>query len=335
MAERPMPEVRPHDICVRVHAIGVNPIDTKVRMTSPLEGGLDRTLGWDAAGVVGSVGDAVERWKPGDRVYYAGNILRPGTNSEWHCVDGRLVGRMPASLAFADAAALPLTALTAWEALFEHMRIGSTPFGFGDLPGRSRSLLIIGGAGGVGSVAIQLARQVPDLHVIATASREASRAWCEQMGAHEVIDHHDDLAQQLTDRGLAQPDYVLINHQPDSYFERVQKLLAPFGRVCSTVESGEPLDTAKLRSKAGSWSWQAMFARSNLHAVDMDMQGRILDLVGQWVDDAKLVTTRTTDFGDLTTDNLALAHQAIESGEMIGKGVLNGIGIGGTETSSS
>jgi NADPH2:quinone reductase len=330
VSERPTPEVLPDDICVRVHAVGVNPIDTKMRMSPPADDGVDRTLGWDAAGVVESIGRAVSVWKPGDRVYYAGSILRPGANSEWHCVDGRLAGRIPASLSFADAAALPLTTLTAWEALFEHLHIGATPFGLPDLPERQRTLLIIGGAGGVGSIAIQLARQVPDLTVIATASRDESRQWCEQMGAHEVIDHRHDLGQQLENRGLTAPDYVLINRQPDSYFEPVRQLMAPFARVCSTVESGEPLDTVKLRGKAGSWSWQAMFARSNHHAADMDTQGRILGRVGQWIDDGRLVTTRTTDFGELTPENLAQAHGAIESGQMIGKAVLHGIGVGPT-----
>ncbi|MFT7474532.1 MAG: NADPH2:quinone reductase [Verrucomicrobiales bacterium] len=327
VSERPKPEVLPDDICVRVHAVGVNPIDTKMRMSPPADDVVDRTLGWDAAGVIESVGSAASAWKPGDHVYYAGSILRPGANSEWHCVDGRLVGRMPASLSFADAAALPLTTLTAWEALFEHMHIGAIPFGLTDLPERQRTLLLIGGAGGVGSIAIQLARQVPDLTVIATASRDESRQWCEQMGAHHVIDHSHDLAQQLNDRALPAPDYVLINRQPDSYFDPVRELMAPFARVCSTVESGEPLDTVQLRGKAGSWSWQAMFARSNHKAPDMDTQGRILNQVGRWIDDGKLVTTRTTNYGELTPHNLAQAHQASESGTMIGKAVLDGIGI--------
>lgn len=326
LSDRPTPDVLPDDICVRVHAVSVNPIDVKVRMATPADG-VDRTLGWDAAGVIESVGTAVSDRKPGDKVYYAGSISRPGTNSELHCVDGRLVGRMPSSLSFADAAALPLTTLTAWEALFEHLCIGATPFGLTNLLQRSRTLLIIGGAGGVGSIAIQLARHVPDLKIIATASRDATRQWCEKLGAHEVINHHDDLGEQFEARVLPQPDYVLINHQPDRYFGPVSQLMAPLARICSTVGSAEPLDMGGLRSKAGSWSWEAMFARSDFQAADMYTQGRILDLVGEWVDDGKLMTTRTTDFGNLTPENLAQAHQAVESGEMIGKGVLHGIGL--------
>ncbi|MGB7301382.1 MAG: zinc-binding alcohol dehydrogenase family protein [Burkholderiaceae bacterium] len=317
------PVAAANELLVRVHAVSVNPIDTKMRLAPVRDGSPERILGWDAAGIVVDAGAQTTRFKAGDRVFYAGSVRRSGTNAQLHCVDERLVGRMPTTLGFADAAALPLTTLTAWEALFEHMHVGGTEFGGADDIPRKRSLLIIGGAGGVGSVAIQLASQVPDLTVIATASRPESANWCRELGADAVIDHSGDFADQLKAEGLSGPDYVLMNTAPNRYFDSIADVLAPFGQICSIVDSTEPLDPMKLRSKAGAFVWQGMFVRSNLQTTDMAKQGRILDVASQWVDQGRLRSTRTTEFGPLTAANLAAAHQAIESGRTIGKAVLH------------
>ncbi len=317
----PTPEAR--DIVVKVHAVSVNPIDNKMRMT-PGRDGQPRVLGWDAAGTVHALGSAATRFSVGDRVFYAGSMMRSGTNAQLHCVDERIVGRMPASLGFADAASLPLTSLTAWEAMFEHLAIGARFFET-DPVQTQKTLLILGGAGGVGSIACQLGRQVPDLTVVATASRDASRQWCLQMGAHHVVDHKADLAAQFKEAGLAKPDYVLINTAPEPYFTALSKLIAPFGRMCSIVNATDTLDMMKLRNKAAEFSWQGMFTRSNFQTADMVQQANILDKVSRWVDDGNLRATKSTDFGELSAEHLSDAHVAINDASMIGKAVLHWI----------
>lgn len=323
LEDRPEPIPMAHDLLVQVQSVSVNPIDTKMRRVPVRDGESSRILGWDAAGIVVSTGNGVRGFSRGDRVFYAGSVRRSGSNAQFHCVDERLVGRMPETLGFDDAAALPLTTLTAWEALFEHLQIGGAEFGGAADMGAQKCLLIIGGAGGVGSVAIQLARQVPNLTIIATASRPESRQWCLDMGAHQVVDHSRSMREQISDLGQQPPDFILLNTGPDQYFDAIVELMAPFGRICSIVESAQPLDLIKLRGKAGSFSWQAMFTRSNLQTSDMAKQGRILDLAAQWVDQGRLMTTKTTDFGSMTPTNLAAAHRTVETSGMIGKGILH------------
>jgi len=321
----PEPEPEPHDIVVQVHAVSVNPIDNKMRMTPAGKGEkTGRILGWDAAGVVHALGSQATRFKVGDPVFYAGSVVRSGANAQRHCVDERIVGRKPATLSFADAASLPLTSLTAWEAMFEHMGIGARLFEVDALP-IEKTLLIIGGAGGVGSIACQLGRQVPGLTVVATASREASQQWCRQMGAHHVVNHKEDLGAQFKQAGLAAPDYVLINTEPDPYFDALARLIAPFGKICAIVNASGAMDVMKLRTKAAEFSWQGMFTRSNFQTADMVQQAHILDKVAQWVDQGKLRTTRNIDFGDMTPQHLSDAHIAINQASMIGKGVLHWI----------
>lgn len=325
LVELPDPTPEAHDILVRVHAVSVNPIDNKMRMTPTRKGGADgRVLGWDAAGVVQAVGSEASRFKVGDTVFYAGSVVRSGVNAQLHCVDERIVGRKPGSVSFADAASLPLTSLTAWEAMFEHLGIGARWFEVNAAP-TEKTLLIVGGAGGVGSIACQLARQVPGLTVVATASREASKEWCLQMGAHHVVNHKEDLAEQFKRDGLSAPDYVLLNTEPDPYFEALARLIAPFGRICSIVNASTSLDMMKLRNKSGEFSWQGMFTRSNFQTKDMIQQAHILDKVAQWVDQGKLRATRNTDFGEMTPEHLRDAHVAINNASMIGKGVLHWI----------
>ena len=322
LIERAVPALGDTDLLVNVQAVSVNPIDTKMRQAPLPDGQQGRVLGYDAYGTVAATGAQTSRFRIGDPVYYAGSVLRAGSNARQQLVDSRLVGHAPRTVDAAPAAAMPLTALTAWEALFEHLRIGGAEFGGVQDLSAQRTLLIVGGAGGVGSVAIQLARLVPALSVVATASRPESVAWCQKMGADHVINHRDDLVAQVKDAGIAAPDYILVNTSPEPYFGALAKLLAPMGRICSIVDARTPLDIMKLRNKAGEFSWQGMFTRSNWQTADMLKQGLILDRVADLIDTGALRTTSTRDFGALTPSTLAQAHQAVEAGTMIGKGTL-------------
>lgn len=245
------PEATGRDLLIAVKAISVNPVDTKVR--APKEGieTTPRVLGWDAAGTVVSVGEAVTQFEVGDDVYYAGDITRPGTNSEFHLVDERIVGRKPKTLNFAEAAALPLTSITAWEALFDRLKISS----IGEDAGKS--LLIIGGAGGVGSIAIQLAKQVAKLTVIATASRPETITWCQELGADKIVNHREDLAQQVE-----QADYILCLNSTDMHWLAMTKIIRPQGMICTIVENENFLDMSPLKSKSAGFVWEFMFTRT-------------------------------------------------------------------------
>lgn len=306
-----------HDILVRVEAVSVNPLDVKMRGARPRADGRPRILGWDAAGVVADVGPRATLFKPGDRVFYAGSIARPGVNAELHLVDERIVGAMPASLGFAQAAALPLASLAAWEALFERMRISAS----GEDGGKT--LLIIGGAGGVGSIAIQLAKAVGRLRVAATASRPQSRAWCTDLGADLVIDHRADLAAQLAARGIETVDYILCLAATERYFSAMAKLIKVHGHICALVESAAPLPMNELRIKSASFSWEGMFTRS-LHATpDMIEQHRILNRVAGLVDAGWLRSTARHHFCGINAENLRAAHALVEAGSAVGKVVLS------------
>lgn len=324
-AELDAPVPGEHDLLVRVRAVSVNPIDTKMRMqrSRHAAGGAaaPRVLGWDAAGEVVAAGAGVQGFRPGERVYYAGSVRRPGSNAGLQCVDHRIVGRMPVNFSFAQAAALPLTALTAWEALFERLYLGALPF-------QSRAartqpvVLIVGGAGGVGSIAIQLARQVPGVTVLATATREASAHWCRSLGADQVFPHDADLIARLRAAAPQGVDHVLLTREPDRWLPALAPALASFAQVCSIVETQAPLPMAEIRSSAGGFAWEGMFTRSNLQARDLARQGEILDTVAAWCEVGRLRSTFNEDFGPLDADHLRRAHQRVESGTMIGKGVL-------------
>lgn len=304
-----------HDLLVQVAAISVNPLDTKQRMIRAGAG--PRILGWDAAGTVEAVGDAVTLFRPGDRVYYAGSVRRPGSCAQKQLVDERIVGRMPESCEFASAAALPLTSITAYEALVD--RLGIDPEG----ASRGRSLLIIGAAGGVGSMAIQIGRRL-GLEVIATASREQSVNWCFQLGAHRVIDHVRPLREQLAAGGPGEVDYVFNCADTDRYWTQMVDVVRPQGSLCSVVANREPLDLKLLMPKCVRFTWEAMFARSNFATADMIEQHRLLCRVAEWVDAGTVRTTLTSRLAPICAATLVEAHRRIESRTTIGKIVLEG-----------
>lgn len=306
------------DLLVRVQAVSVNPIDTKVRQGAYKQGCEPKVLGWDAAGTVVSVGPEAHLFKPGDAVFYAGALDRPGSNAAFQCVDERLVGAKPANLDFAAAAALPLTALTAWEMLFDRLDV-ATP-----VPGAAPAILIVGGAGGVGSIAIQLARQLTDLIVIATASRPETAQWCRDLGAHHVIDHAKPLATEVAAHGLpGAPGFVFATTQTGAHLPQIIELLAPQGRL-GPIDDPETLDVMPLKPKSLSLHWELMFTRSLFQTADMERQHAILTEIARLIDAGRLRTTLSETFGPINAANLARAHALIESGKARGKVVLAG-----------
>lgn len=313
----PEPEPGPRDLVVRVHATATNPVDTKVRRGaspgSPVPSP-PLILGWDASGVVTAVGGEVEHFRVGDEVYFAGNVARPGSYAEYVAVDERIVAHRPRTLSHSDAAAIPLTALTAWEALVENMGITPT-----DLSSEhARTLLVVGGAGGVGSMAIQIARQVCGLRVVATASREESAAWCRKLGADAVIDHTKPLLAQLREVGDDGVDFVLNTVQPTQNLPQVLECVRPFGHVCGIVAPSGPLDLGPLFRKRGHISFEYMFTRP-LFAAAPSRQGAILARVADLLDQGVLLGTRTTT---MPWDQVQAAHRLLESGRSVGKTVL-------------
>ncbi|MCC4633651.1 MULTISPECIES: zinc-binding alcohol dehydrogenase family protein [Xanthomonas] len=308
-----------YDLLVRVEAISVNPVDTKVRAPKPQPLAEPKILGYDAAGVIEAVGPEVTAFAVGDEVYYAGDIGRPGSNAQYQLVDARIAGCKPTSLSFAQAAALPLTTLTAWELLFQRM-----PFAFDGARNRGRHLLIIGGAGGVGSIAIQLARHA-GFTVIATASRPESIEWVRQMGAQHVIDHHQPLHPQLQALGLQQVDAALNLADTDRYWQQLGEILAPQGHVGLIVEPRGPLMIGDpYKSKCIGIHWELMFARSRYATDDMVEQHRILNRAASLIDAGELRTTHTETLSPINADNLREAHRRLEGGSTIGKLVLAG-----------
>ncbi|RKH33610.1 zinc-binding alcohol dehydrogenase family protein [Corallococcus praedator] len=313
----PTPTPGPGDLLVRVHAVSVNPVDTKVRAPKAKVETEPRVLGWDAAGVVEAVGADVKRFRPGDEVYYAGSIARPGTNSELHVVDARIVGRKPRSLSFAQAAALPLTSITAWELLFERLGVSR------DKGAPKDALLIVGGAGGVGSLATQLARQLTNLTVIATASRPETVAWCTGQGAHHVVDHRQPLAKQVLALAPEGVRYVLALTATEQHFAQLVEAMAPFGQLGIIDDPQSPLDVSAMKRKSLALHWELMFTRALFNA-DPLAQQRLLDSVADLVDAGTLKTTMVQDFGPITAANLRRAHAAVETGRTVGKIVLSG-----------
>jgi zinc-binding alcohol dehydrogenase family protein len=314
--EDPKPTGR--DLLVEVKAIAVNPVDYKSRAPRPQAESTPRILGWDVAGVVTAVGPDVTLFTPGDAVYYAGSRTRQGGNSELHLVDERIVGRKPRNLRFADAAALPLTTLTAWEALFDRLGISRTGADAG------RPLLIIGGAGGVGSIAIQLATRLARLRVIATASRPESAKWARELGADEVIDHTKDLAAQLDALGRADVDYILCCNSTDHHFPAFAAIVAPQGKICSIVNTTKPVDLAPLMQKSVTFAWELMFTRPMFQTADMLAQHQILDETAALVEAGTLTTTAATRLQPINAANLKKAHALLEGGHVVGKIVLEG-----------
>jgi zinc-binding alcohol dehydrogenase family protein len=277
-----------------------------------------QVLGWDAAGVVENAGAEVSLFRSGDEVYYAGDITRQGSNAEFQLVDERIVGRKPARLSFAEAAALPLTTITAWETLFERMKI---PPGSPDAS-QGGTLLILGGAGGVGSIAIQLAKRLAGMRVIASASRPESAKWCRSLGADATIDHRGDWLEELKALGCETVDHIACFNDTDSHWQRMSEAIVPQGSICSIVETEAPLDLNLLKSKSAAFVWEFMFTRSMFRTPDMIEQHRLLSRVADLLDQGKLRTTLTGTLGALTPGNLSEAHRRLESGSSIGKLVL-------------
>lgn len=314
----PDPVATSRDLLVEVKAVSVNPVDTKVRRSAaPAEGEAYKVLGWDASGIVKAVGPDVTLFQPGDRVWYAGSIARPGTNSELHLVDERIVGHAPKSLDFAQAAALPLTAITAWEMLFD--RLGIAP---GKAP-TDKTLLIIGASGGVGSIMTQLAARLTSLTIIGTASRPETQTWVRELGAHHVIDHNKPLAEEIRRIGFPTVDYIVSLTQTDAHFAQIVEAIAPQGKF-GLIDDPVAVDVTKLKRKAVSLHWELMFTRSLFGTDDMIGQHRLLDEVAQLVDAGLIRTTLAERFGAINAENLRRAHALIESGKARGKVVLEG-----------
>ena len=314
----PDPTPAGHDLLVEIMAISVNPVDTKVRASSaPAEGQTHKVLGYDASGVVRSVGPLVTLFKPGDAVWYAGDITRPGTNSALHLVDERIVGHKPATLDFAQAAALPLTAITAWEMLFD--RLGVAP---GKKP-QGQTLLIIGASGGVGSILTQLAARLTSLTVIGTASRPETQAWVKALGAHHVIDHSQPLTEGLKRIGIPEVDIVISLTQTDAHLEQIVLALKPQGKF-GLIDDPKNVNISPFKRKAISIHWELMFTRSIFQTPDMVAQHHLLTEVAQLVDAGLIRTTLTEKFGPINAANLRRAHTLVESGKARGKVVLEG-----------
>jgi len=311
---KPVPQGR--DILVAVKAIAVNPVDVKVRAPKDKVEAEPRVIGYDASGVVEAVGPQATLFKPGDEVYYAGDITRAGTNQEFHLVDERIVGHKPRTLSHAEAAALPLTTITAYEAFFDRLRIDR------DGADRGRSILIVGGAGGVGSIGIQLARRA-GLTVIATASRPETIAWVKELGADHVVNHRQDLAPQVRAAGFEYVDYVAIFNDM-RHWEAAVDLVRPQGAIVSIDNTDLPMPMAGMKTKSASFHWEFMFARAMHQTPDMIEQHRLLSFVAGEIDAGRLRTTLTEVLEPINAANLREAHRRVETGAAKGKIVVQG-----------
>jgi zinc-binding alcohol dehydrogenase family protein len=302
-----VPQPGPRDLLVDVRAVSVNPVDTKIRAGNSSAG---RILGFDAAGIVVATGSEVTRFTTGDEVYYAGDITRPGTNAQFHAVDERIVGRKPASLSFAEAAAMPLTTITAWESLFDHFRATRDTTG---------SLVVVAAAGGVGSILVQLARALTGLHVIGTASRPESAQWVRAMNAHDVVDHRE-LRQAIKGLVPSGVDYLFTSYSKNQ-IETYAEILRPFGEIVAIDD--EHQDLYPLKSKSITWHWELMFTRSIHQTADLAVQGRLLDEAAELLDKGTLGHTMTVAIDDFSAAGLRRAHKLVESGQTIGKVVVH------------
>lgn len=311
----PMPTATGHDVLVEVKAVSVNPVDTKVRKSVAPEANQPKILGWDAAGIVKAVGAEVTLFKVGDRVWYAGSIARAGSNNEYQLVDERVMGHMPSSLGFAEAAALPLTSITAWELLFDRLEVARAAAG--------ASLLVIGASGGVGSILVQLARQLTSLKIIATASRPESMAWLKDIGAHHVVNHQQSIADQLATLGISEVDYVISLNNTDAHFAQIVQVIKPQGKL-ALIDDPELFDFRLLKRKSVSLHWELMFTRPLFATADLIKQHDLLNEVARLVDQGLIKTTVQHHLGKINAHNLKAAHAMLESRRVIGKIVLEG-----------
>lgn len=301
------------DLLVEIKAISVNPIDTKVKHTI-IKDGTVKILGYDASGIVSAVGEQVSLFKIGDEVFYAGDVSRDGSNAAYQLVDERIVGHKPKSLNFEQAAALPLTSITAWESLFDRLKISKQD--------KSEIILLIGAAGGVGSMAIQFAKQIIGMKVVATASRDESKSWCKQMGADVVLDHQH-LAKQFKDNSLDAPKYILCMGVPDDYFEQMIELIAPQGSICLLANTQQAYNLNLLKPKSITLVWEMMFTRSMFQTNDMIMQHELLNKVALMVEKGDIKHTLTQHLNPINVDSITRAHQVIEKNRMQGKLVVS------------
>lgn len=316
MFETPVPEPKGRDLLVKIKAISVNPVDFKIRQNSAKDTVLEtpKVIGWDAVGTVEAVGEDVTFFKAGDEVYYAGDLIRSGSNAEYQLIDERITGLKPSSLTYAEAAAMPLTALTAWESLYDRIRIAEPK-------DKGKSILIIGGAGGVGSIAIQLARKISGLKVIATASRPETKAWCKAMGADVVVDHKN-LVEEVHAAGLKEVDFILDLVDLNNYWDTLVELIKPQGHIVSITGSATPVALNKLKNKSVTFSWELMYTRSMYQTDDMEQQHHILNALAKLLDDGTLKTTLNQTLKGFSVENLKEAHRLLESGKTIGKVVI-------------
>jgi NADPH2:quinone reductase len=310
------PRANGHDLLVKVIAISVNPVDTKVRSPKEKIEETPKILGWDVAGIVKEAGKDCTLFQPGDEVFYAGSISRQGGNSEYHLVDERIVGHKPQTLSFAEAAALPLTSITAWEALFDRMKISQEPSA-----NERKSLLIIGAAGGVGSIAIQLAKQA-GLTVIGTASRQETVDWVMSMGADHIVNHHDAMLPQLQALGFSSVHYIFCLNALDKHWQGISEVVSPQGVVCAIDDPTSSLDLKLLKRKSVTFVWEFMFTRSLFETEDMIEQHILLNRIAEGVDAGTLKSTLTQRLEPISAENLRHAHELLESNKMIGKLVL-------------
>jgi len=319
--ELPQPKASGRDLLVKVKAIAVNPVDYKIRQRVDPRGET-KVIGWDAVGEVVATGEEASLFKPGDIVYYAGDLNRPGSNAEFQLVDERIVGRKPKSLSDAEAAALPLTSITAWEMLFEHLELKQ------QAPGAKEKsdevLLVIGAAGGVGSILVQIAKAITGATIIATASRPSSQEWVKKLGAEYVVDHRKPLQPQIEALGIDQVTHVASLNATDAYFDAYTELLVPFGRIAMIDDPEQPLDYMKMKPKSLSLHIEFMYARSMFQAADMDEQGKLLSRVADLIDQGYIQTTVGKHLGSIHAEHLRAAHAELEAGTAIGKIVLEG-----------
>jgi NADPH:quinone reductase len=313
--ERPAPKGK--DLLVRVNAISINPVDVKVRSPKDKVEDEPKILGWDASGVVVEVGEECKLFKPGDEVYYAGSITRPGTYCEYHLVDERIVGCKPKTLTHAESSALPLTSITAWEALFERLEINTNNKEVNKL----NNILIIGGGGGVGSITIQLAKWA-GLNVIATASRIETENWVKDFGADYVINHHESFKEQLQKVEIEHVDYILCLNNTDQHWESMGDVIKPQGKICSIVENENPLDLNVLKSKSVTFVWEFMFTRSMYQTEDMIKQHLLLNEISELIDNGIIKTTMNKKLSPINAESIRKAHKLVETGGMIGKIVI-------------
>lgn len=310
--EQDTPTPTGRDVLIRIDAIAVNPVDIKVKNTITESLSSPKILGWDACGTVLSIGQDVSLFKPGDKVFYAGDVSRPGCYASHQLVDERIVGHAPKTLSAPQAAAMPLTSITAWEALFSRLKISADH-------DEGKNILIIGGAGGVGSIAIQLAKKIAKLNVVTTASRTESEQWCRKFGADYIINHHSDISVQYRTLGINDPDYILCLNDTDKYFSTMAELIAPQGMICSIVGSQEKYDLDCLKSKSAGFVWEFMFTRPMFKTSDIQEQYKLLNTIANLIDSGEIDCTLSHTIGAITADNIERAHQQLLTGSTLGK----------------